>query len=277
MERFPSFEALADANESEVMALWQGLGYYRRASNLHKTARRVVEQGVPRSVADWRKLPGIGAYTAAAVASIAQGLPARLVDANVRRVFARVEASPEQGGRLEAAAWQWTEAEMDASDASTWNQALMELGALVCLPKDPKCEVCPLAPVCLARAGGMQESYPVRVPPTPVVAIRRDVLVRVHEGNVALRPRQRGEWWHGLWGLPEFSPESAVPIASFGHSVTRHKITTSVFVDGAPALPSECQWFCLDTLHDVGMPAPDRRALDAAMAHLGLQTRALEA
>ena len=164
LARFPTVAAAAAAEERDVLAEWSGLGYYARARNLHRAARRVVEQGgdIPRTVEGLRALPGVGPYTAAAVASIAFGVPAPLVDGNVARVLARLLAIPgdARSGSSRAAVEAAASDLLNLRAPGDHNQALMELGALVCLPRAARCGACPLARACRARASGRPEAFP---------------------------------------------------------------------------------------------------------------------
>ena len=168
-ERFPTVEALAAAPLDDVLRLWEGLGYYARARNLHRAAQQVVAEfggRLPDTVEGLSQLPGIGAYTAGAIASIAFGRDAPVVDGNVRRVLCRVYAirsdlrQPQVGRRL----WALAEMNLPRGKAGRWNEALMELGATVCQPRSPRCNECPLAKGCRARALGLQEKLPARAP-----------------------------------------------------------------------------------------------------------------
>jgi A/G-specific adenine glycosylase len=172
LARFPTVEALAAAREDEVLALWAGLGYYSRARNLRKAAQAAVAAGgFPRDYEAIRSLPGVGDYTAAAIASIAFGLPHAVLDGNVLRVVARVEndaadiASSRTKERFRAVAQSW----LDPREAGHFNQALMELGATVCLPKNPLCLVCPLRDCCRARQEGTAAQLPVKLRKTKPV------------------------------------------------------------------------------------------------------------
>lgn len=162
LERFPGVEALAAAPVEDVLALWSGLGYYRRARQLHAAARRIAEDGFPTDAAGWRELPGIGEYTSAAIASIAFGEVVPVLDGNVERVTARLLALPEDPKRaaprrrLRAAAAEL----LDPERPGDGNQALMELGARICTPRKPKCLLCPLADGCEGRRRGAPERFP---------------------------------------------------------------------------------------------------------------------
>ncbi|MGE9289600.1 MAG: A/G-specific adenine glycosylase [Puniceicoccales bacterium] len=160
---FPGFVELAAAQESEVLGLWQGLGYYSRARNLHKLAKRIVEEGTPCDVEGWRKLPGIGGYTAAAITSIAQGLPEAVVDGNVVRVLARLTADEtvwKASGEAVKAMGPLAEDFLDRENPGRHNEAMMELGAMVCLPRSPLCTVCPVVQYCRGAAGGIAGELP---------------------------------------------------------------------------------------------------------------------
>lgn len=207
LARFPDPGTLAVADLDDVLGLWSGLGYYSRARNLKRAAEEVVERfagRVPDQVEALRSLPGVGPYTAGAVASIAYGRPAPIVDGNVARVLARVLGLREEIGSPAARARLWEEAEaLAAGDApGDLNQALMELGALVCVPRAPRCDACPLARACDARAAGDAGALPRRAPkraPEPVHAVA--ALVRRRGRALAVRRPARG-LLGGLWELP---------------------------------------------------------------------------
>jgi A/G-specific adenine glycosylase len=176
---FPSPRDLAEASDEKLLAMWSGLGYYTRARNLRNAARQIVDQGgFPRTYDRIRALPGAGEYTAAAVASIAFELPHAVLDGNVIRVLSRLTC--EEGdvrssvtrGRLRAAA----DALLDRTAPGEWNQALMELGATLCLPRDPQCLLCPLAASCRARLAGRQDELPVKGGRRDTVRIEQTLL-----------------------------------------------------------------------------------------------------
>ncbi len=169
MDRFPSVRTLAAASEQDVLNLWEGLGYYSRARHLHKAAQVIVDEfdgQLPRSAGALRKLPGIGRYTAAAIASMAFGLDEPTLDGNIRRVYARlfnveIPADSTEGEKL---LWQIAAENLPNGKAGDYNQALMDLGAMICLPKNPRCESCPLKKHCMAFQFGLQESRPILKP-----------------------------------------------------------------------------------------------------------------
>lgn len=216
LERFPDLETLARADEEEVLAAWSGLGYYRRARQLHAAARRLVAAGsdLPADIEALRELPGIGAYTAAAVASLAFGVAVPVVDGNVERVLSRYRAV-EEPVRSAAGRRRLEEIARDLIDEERpgeFNQAVMELGALVCLPRNPRCGTCPLAADCLAHRSGEEESYPITAPRRASRRERRIVAVVRRGESLLLAKRSYDEsLLAGLWELPWISADGAEP------------------------------------------------------------------
>jgi A/G-specific adenine glycosylase len=271
MERFPSVDALAAASEEDVLRFWQGLGYYSRARNLLSGARIVVEQGWPDSVEGWRLMPGVGEYTAGAVASIAQGLPAALVDGNVERVFSRVAMDGSIGADLKKSAWMWARSVLVSEQAGDWNQALMELGATICLPRNPNCGGCPVKKFCSAFQEGKVGEFPAPKPKKQWVELEHVTVVPVLGESVGLVQAGAGEWWSGLWHPPreaelsELGIDYGTRVGAFKHVVTRHKITLEVrrlyvdeVVDGLTFVP-------LAEIDDWAISAPGRRAIAIAV------------
>jgi len=204
MARWPSVEALAAADPADVMAAWAGLGYYARARNLLECAKRVARSGAgfPSTEAALRGLPGVGAYTAAAIAAIAFNEGANVVDANVLRVMARLYAVetplPAAADRLTDLAGGLVRSERPGD----WAQALMDLGAVICRPRTPLCHACPLARHCLARAGGMPESYPKRQDKRPRPHRHGVTYIAKCDGAVAMILRPPEGLLGGMLGLP---------------------------------------------------------------------------
>lgn len=204
MAEFPTPLALAEAPEDRVLAAWSGLGYYRRARMLHAGARIVAERlGMPADREGLLELPGVGRYTAGAIASIAYGESVGLVDGNVARVLSRlfvIEDDMKRAGmrRAEALAEQL----VPASGAGDWNQALMELGATVCSPKSPACDRCPVAESCRAFAEGRVDQLPVIGPKTKPKSERIQSLVATKDGRVLLARRRANGLFGGLWEPP---------------------------------------------------------------------------
>ncbi len=204
MERFPDALTLAEASLDDVLLVWQGLGYYRRARALHAAAMVVRERWggvIPASYDELRALPGVGDYTASAVASIAFGAPLGAVDGNVTRVLARVFDRAKPGPRwLRAAAGGL----VDPNRPGDWNQALMDLGATLCVPRHPRCGQCPLAKHCRSRAAGTQEERPAALPrkAVPATTLATAVVVDGHGRGLLVR-RPEGGLLAGLWAFPD--------------------------------------------------------------------------
>lgn len=247
MERFPTLEALAEAELEEVLGLWQGLGYYRRARFLHAAAQAAVDRGgLPSDPGALRALPGIGAYTAGAVASIAHGVPAAAVDGNVERVIARVdgiEDDPKKPAGRKAISAR-VEAIQHAAVASEVTQGLMELGATICTPKGPSCLSCPWSSVCVARAEGRVDVLPrtaAKRPPKPVSGV---ALVVVDDAHVLLGrrpPGLLGGLWEPPWLEGETHPlqlaetigvvgEEPVAVGEVTHVFTHRRLTLQVWL-----------------------------------------------
>jgi len=298
LERFPTLSALAEASLDDVLAAWSGLGYYRRARSLHAAARVLVDRfdgKVPESAHELRELPGMGEYTCAAVASIAFGEDVAVVDANVVRVLARLTALAADPSRGEARRAIRSEATrlLDASRPGDFNQAMMELGALVCTPAAPRCDACPVAAGCVALERGDPEGYPISSGATGTVELREVVVVAIREGEVLLvRGGHERGWWEGLWTLPrsplsetddprEIARSIAVDRLGLGceslegpteatYGVTKHRVTMSAFLargtsgscDGDAGKTVDFRWVAIPDLDRVGIPAPDRRAIE---------------
>ncbi len=275
MARFPTLKALAAADEQELLSYWQGLGYYSRCRNLHEAAKRVVESGLPTRSDDWRVLPGIGAYTAAAIASISAGEPVAAVDGNVERVYARFAASQEPKARLSTAARKWSESHMRLStcEPAQWNQALMELGARICSPRNPDCRACPLANACQGK--GDPHRFPAKKPSRTVVEISYTVWVPAREGRWGVRRVPPGGWWAGLWEFPRRAEESALHQEFVGasprglgevrHQVTHHRLTLRAFLVEEALWPNDLDWLDTDELKRRAMPAPQRKIANLAL------------
>ncbi|QDT17473.1 A/G-specific adenine glycosylase [Alienimonas californiensis] len=211
---FPTVEALAAAPEVAVLRLWEGLGYYSRARNLHAAAKAIVVRGSwPRTVEGLRELPGVGRYTAGAVASFAFDQPAPIVEANTLRLFARLIGLRDdpRSAAGQAALWGFAErlvaAPTEEARPSTLNQAVMELGGTVCTPKEPRCGACPVSRWCVAFALNAQDVIPPpKARPTITNVTEATIAVRRADGAVLIRQREEGERWAGLWDFPRFEP-----------------------------------------------------------------------
>ncbi len=207
LRRFPTLRALARAPESAVLGLWSGLGYYSRARNLHRAARLVVERHagrIPATVEGLRALPGIGRYSAGAIASIAFRVPAPVLDGNVTRVLARVFYVPGalRSPAAKSALWRLADRVIPRRAPGDWNQALMELGASLCSPRAPQCPRCPFRTHCAAGVMGIADHVPEPPPRTPPLEVRRAAVVVEHDGRVLLLKRVHGRLLRGLWEFP---------------------------------------------------------------------------
>jgi A/G-specific adenine glycosylase len=202
---FPGIAELAEAPEEEVLGAWSGLGYYRRARALRAGARAVLDRHggrVPSDLRDLLALPGVGPYTAGAIASIAFGLPEPALDGNVRRVLSRVLGRPESGAEQERAIRETARDLVQGPEPGDLNQALMELGALLCTPRSPRCEACPLTKICRGWASGDPERYPVRPRARRPSRVRVAAALVEHQGHVLLARRGAGTPFRGAWDLP---------------------------------------------------------------------------
>lgn len=208
MEALPDVEALAQVSEEKLLKLWEGLGYYNRARNLQKAAQMMMDchgGQLPASYEELLKLPGVGSYTAGAIASIAYGIPVPAVDGNVLRVLSRVLASPED--ILKQSVKKQMEADllkvMPSDRASAYNQGLIEIGAIVCIPNgQPKCGECPLASICLARKQGLLDSIPYKTPKKPRRIEERTILLIESDTRIAIQKRPETGLLASLYEFP---------------------------------------------------------------------------
>lgn len=268
MQRFPTVEALAAATQDQVLRLWQGLGYYSRARNMHAAARQVVAMGgFPRTIQGLHALKGVGDYTAAAVASMAFNLPAAAIDGNVYRVLARHFGIDEpinttQGKHLFQALAQELLPEHQAAD---FNQALMDFGATWCTPRAPRCDDCPVAVTCDALHTGRVAQLPVKEKKLKVQERHLTYIYIRHHGMTALRRRPAGDIWQGLWEPPLVEdaplPDLGCPLAQLASGVKHvltHRILLADFYLAEPAsrptLPEEYQWIKEQDINDYALP-----------------------
>jgi A/G-specific adenine glycosylase len=208
--RFPDATSLAAAEETEVLRLWEGLGYYRRARQLHRAAKEIVERhgGVfPSDREAVLALPGIGRYTAGAILSIAFGAREPIVEANTKRVLSRLlayrgDVEKSEGQQL---LWQFAEELLPRTKVSEFNQSLMELGSEICTPRSPACGECPVASLCPTRALGLEDQIPAPRKKPKIEAVTEAAVVIRRRGKIFLRRREEGERWAGLWDFPRFA------------------------------------------------------------------------
>jgi A/G-specific adenine glycosylase len=217
IERFPTVRALAEADEADVLKAWEGLGYYRRARQLHDAARAIVRDHggvVPDDPQAIRRLPGVGRYIAGAVLSLAYGRPEPILEANTRRVLARLLAwpAPIDEKPTEDRLWLAATRLVPAEGAGRFNEALMELGATVCTVRQPSCLICPLSGVCRARAEGRQDELPPRKESGPPLDVAESaILVRRGGDRVLIVRRPPGGLWGGFWEFPTIHTGGADP------------------------------------------------------------------
>ncbi len=207
MKRFPDVQTLADASQQEVLNYWEGLGYYSRARNFHKAAQMVMDQyggELPANLNALKKLPGIGAYTAAAIASIAFNLDEATLDGNIRRVLARIfdESQPLGSAEAERRLWDLARKYLPSGQAADYNQALMELGASHCSPRNPKCELCPVSEFCQAFKLGIQEQRPVKKKKAEIPHHTVTAAVIQRNGQILIAQRPEGGLLGGMWEFP---------------------------------------------------------------------------
>lgn len=216
LARFPTVESLAEADEADVLKAWEGLGYYRRARQLHASARAIVRDHgglVPDDPASLRTLPGVGRYIAGAVLSFAYDQPAAIVEANTQRVLARLLAWDEDiaKSRSQKRLWQAAGRLVPEVGAGDFNQALTELGATTCTPRDPSCLICPIAAECRARALGLQDRLPVKAPKAPPLEVVEACALVRRDGRLLVVRRGPGGLWAGFWEFPTVHVSGADP------------------------------------------------------------------
>jgi A/G-specific adenine glycosylase len=268
MNRFPTFAALAAAPETQVLHAWQGLGYYTRARNLHAAAKQVVSRHhgiLPREPKRIEELPGMGRYTANAVATFAfdQSLP--IVEANITRVLARlfnirlpVDATP---GREQL--WTAAEALVPPKNPGRFNSALMDLGATICISRVPKCGICPVHSFCRAPR---PELLPIKKSRPPTVHLT-EAHAFVRRGNNLLLEHCISRW-RGMWMLPPVAGPSLPtkgPVYTAVFPFTHHRITLRVFETRAPGRSQRVRWVPINSLESIPIPSPHRRAILACL------------
>ena len=279
LHALPDFTALAAAPESQVMKLWEGLGYYSRARNLHKLAQQITAQPTPpRTPAQWRELPGIGPYTAAAITSIAFGEPAAVVDGNVVRILARLAGEGQLFKDGSAAVKYFTplaDALVIASQPGEHNQAMMELGATVCVRQNPLCSTCPVADFCQARADGQPEKIP-RLQPKQIEH-RTVTRLWCESGDRLLlrRGHTQAKRLAGLYELPEAAdlkrptPSAKFLLAVKRRAITRYQITEAIYrVPLTPTIKNKIkaqanlEWISFAQLPLLALSGPHKRWIE---------------
>lgn len=269
IERFPTIEALAAASEPEVLRAWQGLGYYARARNLHRCAKTVVQDwggDFPASVNQLMQLPGVGRYSAGAIVSFAFDQRVGIVDANVARVLSRLINLQQavDSSKGQNTIWRWAEKLAQCDRPRLFNSALMELGAVLCRPRKPRCMLCPVRNYCGATD---PESLPRKRPRPRIEERQEDYLWIFHEDRILLQQRF-GQRWRGLWTLPPAGskPVAEPPLVVVNHPITRFLVKLRVFRCELPdRLDEGMRWHAISHLDELPMPSPHRRVVQKVL------------
>ena len=261
LKKFPNISALASASESAVLTAWSGLGYYRRARMLHHCAKELVSKNracFPGNSEHLRALPGIGPYTAAAIASIAFNEPIAVVDGNVERVVQRLAGATLSIHQIRAQSQNL----LSRSQPGDFNQAMMELGAIICIPAQPKCEMCPVRKWCSTRGGMVHQGPKLR-------QIRKEIWCALERRNGHVRLLQRSKQnslMAGMWELPQSSrpPDISNPACwrTFRHSITVTNYTVHVIRRAATGMPRG-RWIALEDIPDLPLTGLTRKILRA--------------
>lgn len=287
MARFPTVNALADAQEDEVLHHWTGLGYYARARNLHKAAKVMSGQyqgQFPQDLEQMIALPGIGRSTAAAVLSSVYQLPHAILDGNVKRVLARhgaVEGWP-GNKKVEQTLWALAEQYTPGKGVTDYNQAMMDMGAMICTRSKPRCDECPIQSDCVAWAQGQQSTYPGKKPKKILPQKSTQMLMPMYAGQVLLYKRPPAGLWGGLWGFYEAADSQDIPrvlkelgisehqtqkLESFRHTFSHFHLDITPVILHLPQIPvtgvrdKEELWFDIKQPKSVGLAAPTMKLL----------------
>ena len=269
LRRFPDFGTLARASESQVLRTWQGLGYYARARNLHAAAKIVQDRydGIlPRTIVIMQKLPGIGLYTANAVATFAFDESVPIVEANTTRVLARIfdlrERIDQMPGR--ELLWQRALSLVPKSSAHIYNSALTDLGALICLPRQPKCGICPVKKFCRAKD---PETLPIKKARPPTLRLTEHHAFVTRQKRILLQ--QSDHRWRGMWILPPLKRRSANrrPVYKSIFPFTNHRVALNVYALRRQKIDNHSQrWMRVNSLESLPVPSPHRRAIAALLS-----------
>ncbi|MGB8983779.1 MAG: A/G-specific adenine glycosylase [Anaerolineales bacterium] len=288
---FPNVHALAKASEQDVLSAWEGLGYYSRARNLHKAAKIVSEEyrgEIPSDLDQLGRLPGIGRYTLGAIASIALGMDVAALDGNIKRVYARIfdVSEPVDSPAGEKILWRLAEEHLPKGQSGDYNQALMDLGATICVPKNPRCLICPVMEFCQARQKGVQDRRPVRTPKKDVPHHVHAAAVILERGRVLMARRPSQGLLGGMWEFPNGRVEGdlarelvkalkpgynlrlrairkpdAEPLGIVQHGYSHFSVTTYAFRCELASRPdgANLKWISLKALNAYPMGKIDRQ------------------
>ncbi|MEO7932032.1 MAG: A/G-specific adenine glycosylase [Chthoniobacterales bacterium] len=268
MARFPTVQSLAAASEQDVLSHWQGLGYYSRAKNLHRTSIQIAEGlgRFPDNLADMKKLPGMGDYTAGAILTFSGNARVPIVDANIARVLARLFnfQQPIDSADGRAKIWAYAAQLLPKENVGEFNAALMELGALVCTPR-PKCDSCPVINHCRAIQTGDPMRLPVKSPKAATTQKVERALFLSNGELIALVQRTQNPW-ENMWVLPPMTHEPDVlemPLVSHKYGITRYRVTLEIYP--AKSTSAEVRWCNPMELESLPIPSPHRRVLEALL------------
>jgi A/G-specific adenine glycosylase len=251
LERFPTLQALASAPIDDVLAFWSGLGYYTRARNLHKSAKLCREEGIPKSFAELLKLPGVGRYTASAICSFGYHQSISVVDTNIARVVKRLYAIEDAS---EKSVLQKAQEFLNVEKSREHNLALMDVGSLVCLPKNPKCEFCPLGELC---QGKVKPELYVKTKKTRYETMELFYGVFIENNRIALVNAQ-GSMYKGMLELPNVDPIEEQHIGNFKHSYTKYRLNVHLYaLDEAPV---DAVWVMLQAFDDAPISSLTKKA-----------------
>lgn len=269
LKRFPDFISLARAEESEVLLAWQGLGYYARARNLHATAKIIVSEhgGLFPECITALHLPGLGRYSANAVATFAFDQPVPIVEANIARLFSRLIdlQIPIDSAAGRATLWNAAAALVPKRRAAEYNSALMDLGALICVSRQPKCVECPVKKYCRAK---VPAALPMKTSRAPTQFLTEQHLFASRRGRVLLE--QSAARWCGMWILPPLpKTQTDRPLHTSEFPFTHHRITLAVYRQSPRGVLGPAQrWFPIGALNSIPMPSPHRRAMETLLRSL---------
>jgi A/G-specific adenine glycosylase len=265
MERFPDIRALASADEEAVLKVWQGLGYYSRARNMHHTAKFLVEQREGRFPEDLKEvaaLKGIGDYTASCITSICFNKPDAAVDGNVYRVLSRVraEGTPVNSSPAPGLFKKYAQELIDPARPGDFNEAMMDLGAMVCTPSGPACDLCPVTRFCMAFLNGTQAKFPVKTKLARKAPLEINYVLVERGGKIMIRKRKGPGIWKGLYDLPEIEAPEGNPARTLLHPLTHRDLLIRIYKtdewSGDLASEPDVQWIDTERIGEYPFPKP---------------------